>query len=644
MTYLSGLLRYTDLARTPRRRTFTQFALDEIVLPTGQYEGLKLRLNRVPWLGLWLSLLDEAERTGTWIRRFLTGPSRGGKTLGGMQIPLMYHLFECGDPVVCAVPTLDMVGDKWREDILPMILATQYRDLLPKKGDSSRGGTPTLLQFKNGASLRFMTAGGGDKSRAGFDAKIVVATEVDGFDFISDTSHESDKFAQIEARTRGYGRQRRVYGECTVSIETGRIWSEIQQGTDTRIACKCVHCGGYVTLEREEFVGWEQADSLHEAQKLGRFVCKACGAEWSEVDRVKANLAAITLHRGQTAKPDGTIEGEAPQTDTLGLRFSAVNNPLVMYEDLAADEFRARQKGNPEAAERELLQFVWCKPIAPGEIDAVPLSDDAIRGRQGRLPRGVVALDAKVVTVGIDVGKFLLHFVAVAWTEDGGGTIIDYGVEDVHSDQSTPEIAIPRALLRLRERFTAGYARESGGVVVPNAVGVDARWKPAAVYGFVRAAKGYHAMMGYGTTLHRTGAYVSPRGTGKVVTWVGEAMHESYHQPGRTTIIHFDADIAKAVVHERLAVAAEDPGALRLYAANPNEHTKFVKHLTAEKQVLVDGNPKWEQVRRANHWLDALSMSRVMRERLTASNLDRAARRKRADKMRALAERMSAKG
>ncbi len=100
---------------------------------------------------------------------------------------------------------MDKVGDKWRENILPVIEQSRYRDLLPRQGSNSRGGKVESLQLRNGASLKFLSGGGSDKSRAGFTARVVVVTETDGMDRPGNASRESDKITQLEARTRAYG-------------------------------------------------------------------------------------------------------------------------------------------------------------------------------------------------------------------------------------------------------------------------------------------------------------------------------------------------------------------------------------------------------------------------------------------------------
>src|SRR4051794_18275410 len=107
-----------------------------------------------------------------------------------------------------------MAADKWREDLLPVIEQSRYRDLMPSQGGGSRGGKVETIQFNRGPTLKFMSGGGGDKSRAGFTSRVVVITETDGMDMPGQRSRESDKITQLEARTRAYGSRKRIYMEC----------------------------------------------------------------------------------------------------------------------------------------------------------------------------------------------------------------------------------------------------------------------------------------------------------------------------------------------------------------------------------------------------------------------------------------------
>jgi len=178
---------------------------------------------------------------------------------------------------------------------------------MPRQGGGSRGGRVESIQFTNGATLKFMSGGGGDKSRAGFTSRVVVITETDGMDQPGTTSRESDKITQLEARTRAYGSRKRVYMECTVSTEQGRTWREYQEGTASRIVLPCPDCKAWVSPEREHLSGWQGADSQAGAAKTGAFTCPTCGVSWSSEQRVAANAAVNKARLGGGIEKAGSI-------------------------------------------------------------------------------------------------------------------------------------------------------------------------------------------------------------------------------------------------------------------------------------------------------------------------------------------------
>ena len=80
---------------------------------------------------------------------------------------------------------------------------TRYADLVRKRGIGSKGGKIKSITFANQATLRFMSAGGKDKSRAGYTSRVLAITEADGFEGAS-TSVEADKIKQLEARLASF--------------------------------------------------------------------------------------------------------------------------------------------------------------------------------------------------------------------------------------------------------------------------------------------------------------------------------------------------------------------------------------------------------------------------------------------------------
>ncbi|MDZ4689083.1 MAG: terminase gpA endonuclease subunit [Planctomycetaceae bacterium] len=612
---------FLQQSRPRRRRSMRQFAEQEIVIPSGPFVGRRFRCARQPYTALWFDAVD----SGRWSRCVGTGPTQSGKTLACFIIPLLYHLFEIGETVICGVPDMDMASDKWKEDLLPVIAQSRFRELLPSQGSGSRGGLVEYLQFGNGATLKFMSGGGSDKSRAGFTSRVVVITETDGMDKPGVSSRESDKITQLEARTRAYGSRKRIYMECTVSTETGRTWQEYTKGTKSRIALPCPICHAWVRPEREHLTGWQGAESQGAAQTAGAFSCPSCSQIWSNEQRILANDHAMLLHDGQSVDGQSgdssdVVVGDAPHTDTLGFRWSAVNNLFLTAGEVAADEWRASRSSDEESADRELRQFVWCIPVVPTKLTQTSLEIHELAARMIDVPKGIVPANMPLITAGIDIGKYLLHWIVVGWTPQADGHIVEYGRVEVASDSLGVEQGVMVALRELKDVMLEGWP--SGGLdgrkLQPGQVFVDAGYMTDVIYSFCReSGERFRPAFGRGTGQQYKQQWAErTTQTGSVVKLIGEGCHASWVPIQQLHILEADADHWKTWVHQRLSTPMGKPGAMTLYRAPPQEHLSLAKHLTAEAKTeeFVAGKgvvTKWERIRRQNHWLDALYNSCV---------------------------------
>lgn len=605
----------TEQAKAPRLRSMRQFAEEEIMIPTGPYKGMRFRCDRQPFTRLWFDEID----SGRWSRFWATGPSQASKTLIGFCIVLLYHLFEMRETVICGLPNYDMAADKWGDDILPAIEACpQFREFLPRKGATSKGGLSTAIRFSNGSQLRFMTAGGGDKAVAGKTTRVLIVTEADGFPVSRATSKEADRITQLEARLRAWSDRAVEYGECTLSVEEGRTWQEITKGSCSRIVLPCPYCGAWVIPEREDVHGWEDAKDEIEVAESSRFCCPCldCLKPWTEEQRADANKACRLVHRGQEIDLDGTVHGLLPRTRTLGFRWSAAHNLLRTAGDVGVDLWRAARAVDEDNAERELCQFVFARPYTPPDIEHTPLDAETLQRRTRSYRRGMVPEKIEHLTVGVDLGKRLGHYAVIAWLPGATGHIIDYARFDIASDDIGVERATLAALRELRDQLLAGWPQTTGGPRLPDCVWIDAGWaeQSEAVYAFCRESQGdvFRPLLGRAANQQYRRRYDRPTKTGSIIRRIGEGYHITWRRSNRILLVEVDVDHWKSWIHERLASDAGASGALTLFEAPAREHTAFVKHLTAERQVQ-EFDPKrglytrWEMTRRSNHWLDAVT-------------------------------------
>lgn len=594
-----------------RHRTMEQFARDELVITTGPYPG-RFQPERQPHMLWWYRLID----SGQFSELLATGPSQSGKTLNCFVVPLLYHLFELQETVIAAVPDGDMIGDKWSTDILPVIEASRYRDLLPIHGSGSKGGLGIKMQFRHGPILRWMTAGGDDKRRAHFTSRVICFTETDGFDSSTETSSEGTKLDQIEARARSFPEvRRRIYKECTVSLKERHTWHTYEQrSTHTRLLMPCQHCGSYVLPEREHLIGWRGADSVEVARTEGQFACPACGEGWSEHDRKRSVKSCVAVHAGQSVQDDGTIVGQLPDTRTLGFRWSACHNLLLPAGDIAADEYRAERASDEDAKQRAMCQFVWATPYVPLDVEQVELTPEQVERRASGWGRGVRPSDTSWVGIGIDVNQSVLHWAAIAFRSSGSAHVMDYGTTGVKHRDAGFSRAIAAAIQHLSVKIVAGWSDPRY-----DRVHVDCRWKTADVIASIKALKDkrWRAHLGLGKGQFLSERYTEPVNTdkNKQLVWLGTRCYEQAAVRHQAILMYADANFWKGYLQERLSMdlppGGEVPaGAITIFEAAEGTHSQYARHLTAERED-VEFDPKrgpvkvFKAIRSANHWFDA---------------------------------------
>lgn len=614
-------------SRAPRLRTIGEFFQEEMIIPTGPFEGRRARFDRQPFTRLWC----QEVQCGRWLHTNTTGCGQGGKSFMGLATPVLYHLFEIGETVILGIPDMDMADDKYKRDLLPVISRTRYREFLPRRGEGSEGGkVKNMIVFGNGAMLKFMSAGGDDKSRAAFTSRVVVMTETEGFRLAGESSEETSKMNQIFARTRAFGNRKRIYTECTVGAEDGPTWHFHQTGTASRIVSPCPHCKEWVAPERVDFRGWEGAADELTAMEQGRFHCPACGEAIADDQRRDMNEAAILLHRGQALEA-GKVVGPLPRTTTFSFRFSAFNNLLMSSSDIAQEMYQGANDPAHEQAERKLCQFLWCEPFKPPISEEIILEVKQLLVRQGRCGQGFVPHWCEVLTVGADLRKRQLHWTAIAWRQGFAGQVIDRGIITVRGDELPLDDAIKQALLELRDLADSGWVCESGHerdgeLRIADAVFYDSRYAQAGCFAFTRDPKTdrvrYLPIEGVGSgDYHSRMHYQRPtKKTKGNILKIGDGWHLKRYPEARVNVIEIDANFWKTELQSRLAVQAYDQaglqqqdGSLVLFETkNPTEHLDYCRHLTSERQQIVftpgKGEEKvWVRSGQANHYLDATS-------------------------------------
>ena len=265
------------------------------------------------------------------------------------------------------------------------------------------------------------------------------------------------------------------------------------------------------------------------------------------------------------------------------------------------------------------------QPDDQAEEETIFLSAKTIQNRTSGHPRGVVPDDTRALLVGIDVGRYRLHWVVSAYLEGRRAAVIDYGIHEVNSPtgdtrDDTPEaqalkaavqIAVRLALSDLWEAMTdpaRGYAKADGTPVPVDLVGIDSRYQQGSVFEFCATDPAtIYPMIGQGSAPGLT-RYRVPKGS--IKSEDGRIYYRPTDKPRR---YYLDTDNFKAAVHEGFLLDA-GPGSIAVFEPEDERtHHAYARHVTAEVQTVIKGVPKWVKTRgqKSNHWFDATYLTQA---------------------------------
>jgi hypothetical protein len=270
---------------------------------------------------------------------------------------------------------------------------------------------------------------------------------------------------------------------------------------------------------------------------------------------------------------------------------------------------------------------------------AAALKPEAIAARVNGLDRGTAPTACNHVTIGVDVGDALLHFVAVAWDVDAGGAIVDYGVwprqtrayftsrEIAEGAGSTLASVSPGAGREgavaagirslLADLFARRFNREDGATLSIDRVLIDSGYLPTVVSQTIRAA----GKAGLCWPSRGVGIGASARPFSEYRRQPGEQIGNEWMVPlpsgAELRTVRLDSNFWKTFCADRLSSAPGDKGALMIFGSKPSDHRLVADHFCSEYAVPVEGRGRklseWRERpgNHDNHFWDALVMAAV---------------------------------
>lgn len=237
-----------------------------------------------------------------------------------------------------------------------------------------------------------------------------------------------------------------------------------------------------------------------------------------------------------------------------------------------------------------------------------------VGSRMSGLEQGEWHPEHDVVTIGIDLGKYLCHWVMIGWQPDCIGNVVDYGIVEVHgvgtsTDSQAAEVALFNALVRWRsEMLEVGKPLDM--------VLIDSGDFTKTAYEFIREVGGTPFMVSKGISTKNF--HVGKRTKERIP---GENWYASLQKQENIWLYLLDTDYWKQFVHERFMTPTFNearhyvPASLSLYSTEDRKkHLSYSHHIVAEerREEFIAGKGLrryWHQVNRNNHYLDATYMA-----------------------------------
>jgi hypothetical protein len=285
-------------------------------------------------------------------------------------------------------------------------------------------------------------------------------------------------------------------------------------------------------------------------------------------------------------------DGQAVEVDALQAFYNRVS-------DWGLSKVLAELQNDPEDQEME---------------QGTGLTAGRVQTQLSGLVRGETPADMDVkIAMGVDVGKYYLHWTKVAFFGNAIGVVIDYGAHavqgvDVESSDENVHSAVLAALLEFREQAVMEN--------VPDFCLVDSGDFTPAVYEFIRrVGSPWAASKGYSS------GRVSYSGENTDKRRIFEECRADFQFEENVWLYNFNSCYWKSQVHQRFLTSPftdenqRNDASLSLFVSpDKREHLNFGKHIVAEEytELFVEGKglvKKWVVNSKANHWLDSTALA-----------------------------------
>lgn len=582
-----------------------------VVIPVGNAKPGPIRFANAPYQR---GMLDVIKQRGVRRISYMTGAQLGKTTI--QQCITGYFVAHEPRSQILVQPTQGDVQTFLETKLRPMLDANPAIARKMAKPRGREGVNNGRIISYIGGWLMFSWAGS-PKTLRGRSAPVVQADEIDGYE----VTPEGDPGELLAQRAASFGDDALRTESSTPTVEdASRIMTAYLEGDQRRYFVACPHCAHPQHL-RWACVTWtgrastDVDDAEHDVGKehhpeTAGYACEACGAVWSDGERIAAIRNAERLGLGWRAeKPfKGHASFHAPEMLST---FRRLRDIVQSYLDkLVLGDLQSFVN----------VSLAWTYTERGEKADPIGLQARAEEYR-AQVPAGGL-----YITAGVDMQADRLEVEVVAWGEAEENWSLDYHVlwgDPLHAD----------VWEELEDVLAATYVHETGAVMAISAACVDT----GGTSGMTQAAYDWLK----GKTGRRIFGIKGIAGWGRPIVEKPQRK-QSGKNARKIDLFLVGVDEVKLITMRRIAATVNAPpertgGAGWVHTPLGREE-EWYKQLTAEKLVTryIKGQPirEWHKPDRArNEALDcrnyATAALKIMnppfkrlRERLAAHNAE----------------------
>ena len=372
--------------------------------------------------------------------------------VGGTEVMnnmIGYAVTQSPAPAMIIYPTDEIAKDVSKDRIQPSLMQTKEI----KESYDPRRSNQKKLKFR-GMTL-YLTGAGNPTKLASKAIKYLFFDEIDKLDGAS--KKEASPYNLAKERTRTYPYSKKIYTCSTPTLKTNYVWklhenAEVQK----EFFMKCPHCGTFFNPDFHQIKFQKDEDmSMEERAKTAVYICKDCGCEISDREKIKAvRFGEWKVTKGEDNKHPRTIS----------FRMNCLSSRFLTWEDIALEFLKT--KDDPE----QLQNFINSWLAEPWEDTKLKTSSELVLERQTELPELVVPKWAKLLTGGVDVQENCLYWTIRAWGNFMTSQNITHGQAFSFND--------------IEQIMNLEYKKEDGQAMVVNLCLIDSGYNADETYDF----------------------------------------------------------------------------------------------------------------------------------------------------------------